>query len=206
MQRARSRLTLCLATFVTVSGVAQADIFSFTDERGVAHFSNVPNDARYAVLIRTAPAVTQAGAKVDARLLAKAAEFDAFIAAAAAATAVEPELLQAVIVVESGFDPTAVSPRGARGLMQLMPATAQAYGVVDAADPAQNVAGGARYLRALIDRYENDLELALAAYNAGEGAVRRFGGRVPPYRETRDYVPRVLQIYRALRELPAGNG
>jgi soluble lytic murein transglycosylase-like protein len=185
-----------------VAGATRADIFVFTDERGIAHFSNVPNDPRYEVLLRTAPAVSQAGARIDARLLSKVAQYDSLIETAAARTALEPQLLQAVIVVESGFDPAAVSAKGARGLMQLMPATARAYGATDLGDPAQNVAAGARYLRSLIDRYENDLELALAAYNAGEDAVRRSGRKIPPYRETQRYVPKVMQVYRALREQP----
>lgn len=206
MRRVHLQWTFFAAALGAIGSSACADIFVFTDERGIAHFSNVPNDSRYAVLIRTAPEVSRSGARVNAGLLSKAAQYDALIGAAAAEAAVEPQLLQAIIVVESGFDPGAVSAKGARGLMQLMPATARAYGAVDAGDPAQNVAAGARYLRTLIDRYQNDLELALAAYNAGEEAVRRFGGRMPPYRETRDYVPKVLRIYRALRELPPGNG
>ena len=177
-----------------------ADIYAFTDERGVTHFTNVPHDARYAVMIESAPLQSRAGERVDRRLLKMAAQYDSIIEGAAANTRVEPELLRAIIVVESGFNPAAVSSKGARGLMQLMPATAQAYGVTDASDPAQNVKAGARYLRDLMDRYEDDLTLALAAYNAGEGAVERFGKQIPPFRETRAYVPEVLRIYRALRD------
>lgn len=103
-----------------------------------------------------------------------------------------PELVRAVVKVESAFRPDAVSPKGARGLMQLMPGTAAELGVVDVFDPRQNLDGGARHLRTLVDRYNGDLRLALAAYNAGAGAVARHGG-VPPYRETRDYVERVLR-------------
>jgi soluble lytic murein transglycosylase-like protein len=108
---------------------------------------------------------------------------------------VDPALVLAVIGVESAFAPQAVSPKGAQGLMQLMPGTAEALGVADAFDPAQNLDGGVRHLRALVGRYRGDLKKALAAYNAGEGAVARHGG-VPPYRETRDYVRRVLARYR----------
>jgi soluble lytic murein transglycosylase-like protein len=100
-------------------------------------------------------------------------------------------LIHAVIRQESGYDPYAVSHKGAKGLMQLMPATAKRFGVKDVFDPAENVQGGVKYLRQLLDRYDGDRRLALAAYNAGEGAVDRFGG-VPPYRETQDYVDRIV--------------
>jgi soluble lytic murein transglycosylase-like protein len=115
---------------------------------------------------------------------------------------VEPNLLRAVIVVESGFNSRAVSKRGAVGLMQLMPATASQYGVFNRFDARQNVHGGARYLKFLIDRFGHDVRLALAAYNAGEEAVQRNGGQIPPFSETMAYVPRVLKIYKMLTEQP----
>jgi soluble lytic murein transglycosylase-like protein len=108
----------------------------------------------------------------------------------------DPELVIAVASVESGFRPKAVSPKGAQGLMQLMPRTAESLGVEDAFDPAQSLDGGARHLGQLLTLYGGDVERALAAYNAGEGAVHRHGG-VPPYRETRAYVKKVLERYRA---------
>ncbi|MGG7566672.1 lytic transglycosylase domain-containing protein [Rhodovulum sp. DZ06] len=113
-----------------------------------------------------------------------------------------PALLLAVIAVESGGRPTAVSPKGAQGLMQLMPATAARFGVTDALSPAQNIAGGAKYLNWLLERFDEDALLALAAYNAGEGAVDRHDG-APPYAETRAYVPKVLAWFGALRPLCA---
>ncbi len=103
-----------------------------------------------------------------------------------------PELLRAVIRQESAFDPFAVSKKGAQGLMQLMPGTARRFGVQDVFDPAENVLGGVKYLRFLLDRYEGDARLALAAYNAGEAAVDRYAG-IPPYAETRDYVERIAE-------------
>jgi soluble lytic murein transglycosylase-like protein len=106
--------------------------------------------------------------------------------------------LRAVIVVESGFNSRAVSKRGAVGLMQLMPATARRYGVRNPYDPGENIHAGARYLRDLKQRYGGDLTLVLAAYNAGEKAVEKHGRRIPPFAETRRYVPRVLGVYRTL--------
>ena len=117
------------------------------------------------------------------------ARVEALIAEAAAAHDVDANLVRAVIRVESAFRPKARSHKGAMGLMQLMPATARQYGVLDAYDPAENIDAGVRHLRRLLDRY--DVRLALAAYNAGEGTVEKYGG-IPPYRETRDYVRKVL--------------
>jgi hypothetical protein len=107
---------------------------------------------------------------------------------------VRPDLVKAVMQVESAFNPRARSPKGALGLMQLMPATAREYGVQDPFDPAQNVRGGVAYLRHLLDRYDNNEQLALAAYNAGPGAVDKYGQSVPPYRETRNYVARISRM------------
>lgn len=108
---------------------------------------------------------------------------------------IDAALLQAVVDQESGFDPLAVSPAGAAGLMQLMPATARRFGVRDRFDPAQNLRGGARYLAWLLQHFDQDLDLALAAYNAGEGSVRRHGNRIPPFAETQAYVRAVRQRY-----------
>jgi len=124
-----------------------------------------------------------------------AGDLHAQAAAAARRHGLDPGLVLAVVGVESAFEPRAVSPRGARGLMQLMPGTATSLGVADAFDPAQNLEAGARHLQSLVGRYAGDLPRALAAYNAGAGAVDRFGG-VPPYRETRDYVRKVLRRYK----------
>ena len=118
------------------------------------------------------------------------------VAAAARRHGLDPALVLAVVSVESGFRPAAVSPKGAQGLMQLMPRTAASLGVEDAFDPEQNLDAGVRHLEALVRQYGGDLTRALAAYNAGQGAVARYGG-VPPYRETRAYVRRVLERYRA---------
>ncbi len=126
---------------------------------------------------------------------ASASDLRALATAAARRHGLDPDLVLAVVQVESGFRPDAVSPKGAQGLMQLMPGTANALGVLDPLDPGQNLDGGARHLGALVARYDGDLNRALAAYNAGEGAVARHRG-VPPYRETRDYVKKILKRYK----------
>jgi soluble lytic murein transglycosylase-like protein len=145
---------------------------------------------------------TESGDRYDSMLLAKAGRYDSIIENAALSASVEPNLLRAVIVVESGFNSRAVSKRGAVGLMQLMPATANRFGVSNPYDPRQNIHGGAQYLKFLIDRFGQDVRLALAAYNAGEEAVERNGGQIPPFSETMAYVPRVLRIYRMLTAQP----
>jgi soluble lytic murein transglycosylase-like protein len=124
--------------------------------------------------------------------------YDLYIRQAAALYQIPEELIRAVIMVESGFDPAAISPMNAQGLMQLIPATAERMMVTDVFDPRQNVFGGTRYLRVLANLFNGDLELTIAGYNAGEGAVMRHGG-IPPYDETRDYVVKVLGYYRLYR-------
>lgn len=190
-------LLLLPLTLVAVgaAGPTRADIYSFVDGAGVTHFSNVPVDGRYRLLLAT-PAEERAVRPEN--WLGKSARFEPLIQRAALSQAVRPELVRAVIVVESAFNPHAVSRRGAVGLMQLRPATARRYGVLDAFDPEQNITAGVHYLRDLLSRYGNNLELTLAAYNAGEDAVARYGNRIPPFSETQHYVPTVLRIYRSL--------
>jgi soluble lytic murein transglycosylase-like protein len=185
------RLTLIL--LAAGAAQARADIYSFVDSSGVTHFSNVPTDSRYHLLLA---APVEAPSPNPGRFLAHAAAYDPMIERAARSAAVRPELVRAVIVVESAFNPKAVSKRGALGLMQLKPSTARRYGVSDAFDPEQNITAGAHYLRDLMKRFGNNLELALAAYNAGEDAVERYGRSIPPFSETRQYVPNVMRVYR----------
>jgi soluble lytic murein transglycosylase-like protein len=190
--------TLLAATAVT----ARPRIYTYVDADGVRHYTDVPDNNRYRLLMLTPEDRTASGDRYDSMLLAKAGQYDSIIEKAALSASVEPNLLRAVIVVESGFNSRAVSKRGAVGLMQLMPATAMRFGVTNPFDPRENVHGGARYLKFLIDRFGHDVRLALAAYNAGEDAVERSGGQIPPFTETLAYVPRVLKIYQMLKEQP----
>lgn len=135
-------------------------------------------------------------ASVSRKLLERREQFDPLITATAQRHGLPEELLHAVITAESAYNPNAVSHAGAAGLMQLMPGTASRFGVNNRMDPQQNVNGGARYLRKLLGMFDNNLPLAIAAYNAGEGAVMKHGNQVPPYRETQGYVRRVLSLYR----------
>jgi soluble lytic murein transglycosylase-like protein len=170
---------LGLLLALALSGRCGAEIFAVQQANGTLLFTDRPPQG-YAA---PAPA---------------AGSFGAAIAAAAARHGVDPLLVHAVIRAESGYNPKAISAKGAAGLMQLMPDTAARYGVTDRLDPEQNVEAGTRYLRELIDRFDRDVPLALAAYNAGEAAVLRYGGRIPPYAETRDYVLRVRAAYARL--------
>jgi soluble lytic murein transglycosylase-like protein len=124
----------------------------------------------------------------------RAATYDDLIVEHAQLHGIRPDLVRAVVQVESAYNPRATSPKGAMGLMQLMPATARQFGVRNAYNPTENVRAGVAYLRQLLDRYNNNEELALAAYNAGPGAVDKYGERVPPYRETRNYVSRISKL------------
>jgi soluble lytic murein transglycosylase-like protein len=127
-------------------------------------------------------------------------EVDGYLVSSGARHGVDPLLLYSVMHQESSFKSRAISPKGARGLMQLMPLTAARYGVTNIFDPKQNIEGGARYLRFLLDHFDGDLNLALAGYNAGEGAVEKYGWRIPPYSETQEYVRRISRRYGLLRD------
>ena len=186
----------------TTPAEARSKIYTYVDADGIKHYTDVPDNNRYKLLVLSPRDMTQSGQYYDQSLMARATQYDSIIEKAALSAAVEPNLLRAVIVVESGFNSRAVSKRGAVGLMQLMPATAIRFGVSNPYDPKQNVHAGARYLKFLIDRFGQDVGLALAAYNAGEEAVDRNGGRIPPFAETMAYVPRVMKIYRMLAEQP----
>ncbi len=196
---AAPRLLFAVLILMSVAPAGAATkIYGYVGPDGQRHYTDIPDSNRYRLLLLSSHALTESGDRYDPELLARSPEFDPIIETAAASAALEANLLRAVIAVESGFNSRAVSKRGAIGLMQLMPATAMRFGVSNAFDPRQNVRAGAQYLKFLIERFDNDLSLALAAYNAGEQAVDRNGGQIPPYMETQAYVPRVLKIYRML--------
>ena len=183
---------------VMCSGAARADLYGFVDgDRVSVIFSDTqPADARYKLFSKNRPGPITEDPRGEGLV---PSQFSAHVVAAAKATKVDAALIHAVISVESGYNPSARSRAGAVGLMQLMPETAKRYGVKNRLDPGQNIHGGAQYLRDLIIQFDNDLQLVLAAYNAGEGAVAKFGGRIPPFRETLAYVPRVLSTYKKFR-------
>jgi hypothetical protein len=217
---------------------ACADVWGYIDAKGVAHFAAEKLDERYelffkggtgfdtrdgvsaaakplpipeAVVQTPRPVAVPAGKSKLLAFFEVSSNFKAVkhhMREASKAHAIDFELLQALIATESGFDTNVVSPKGAVGLMQLMPPTAQRYGVSgDAktpiekklADPQVNIKAGSRYLRDLIKMFPGQLELALAAYNAGEGAVQRYGNKIPPFKETQNYVATVMQIYHQLK-------
>lgn len=198
MRQLTTTITLAAVALIAFDDRAWASIFSFTDEHGVVHYSNVPVDSRYEIFLVATEAHPTLPPLPLATLLRRAEKFANLIEAAARSNGVEPSLVRAVMVAESGGDPNATSKRGARGLMQLMPAMARQYGVRNLLDPEQNIQAGTRYLRDLLDHYQSDLERVLAAYNAGPAAVDQHGGAIPPFPETLAYVPRVLRIYQEL--------
>lgn len=210
---------------------ACADIWGYVDEKGVAHFAAERTDERYEVFFRSGESFdTRAGLSVandppeavatpaaGSRVLAFFETSPGYglvkshLREAASTHQIDYDLLTALIATESGFDPMALSPKGAVGLMQVMPATAARYGLAGdkktslekkLADPEINIRTGSRYLRDLINLFPGQLELALAAYNAGEGAVQRAGNKIPNYQETQNYVRTVLQLYALLKPPP----
>jgi soluble lytic murein transglycosylase len=167
------------------------DVYEFRDKEGVIHFTNVPTHGGYRRVLR------DSGGSGPALSLTNA-DYDPLIRSASDRHSIDADLVRAVIKAESDFNSNARSRKGAMGLMQLMPDTARLYNVLNAFDPVDNIEGGVRHLRMLLERYQGDLNLSLAAYNAGSGAVEKYGG-IPPFAETREYVRRVLRFYEAFR-------
>lgn len=220
--------TLLIASVVAVGAIeiAHADVYKYVDTGGNVYFTDTPlKGSRYRLewhreskkLARevetrpsqrklpqftTAQATPRPRAQPPSATLSKRrANYSYLIAANARRYGLSPGLLHAVIRAESAYNPDAVSPAGAQGMMQLMPGTAARYKVSDSFNPVENVRGGAAYLRDLLDMFDQDLRLALAGYNAGEGAVKKYGRKIPPYAETQAYVRKVLDYYWA--EQPA---
>ena len=183
------------ALTVSTFNIAHADIYKYTDNDGVLHLTNVPSNpnAKYVLVLKEKRILFQPDIDLN--------KYDNIITKAANKFKLDPALIKAVIKAESNFNHRAVSPVGAQGLMQLMPATASSLKVEDSFHPEKNIEGGARYLSYLLMLYKGDLTLALAAYNAGEKAVAKYNYNVPPYRETQNYVKRVFSYYRSYSKL-----
>jgi hypothetical protein len=198
MRRSGAAGLSALAALVVLGGglcpvPAEAGTFRFEDENGAVHYTNVPTDPRYQ-LHWSDPAAPRAPSLASGASTNGMAAYAETIRLAAERYRVDRRLVEAVIQVESGGNPQAVSPKGAQGLMQLMPQRAAELGVANPFNPLQNVDGGVRHLRDLLQRFAGNVTLALAAYNAGEGAVRTYQG-VPPFAETRDYIRKVRALY-----------
>jgi soluble lytic murein transglycosylase-like protein len=168
-----------------------ADVYVFKDQQGVLTFTNVPNHTGYRRVLRDTT-ISKSGT------LTSRYSYDDLIRSASDRYSIDADLIRAVIKNESDFNSAARSNKGAMGLMQLMPDTARLHNVFDAYDPVDNIEGGVRHLKLLLGRFRGDLELSLAAYNAGIKAVEKFGG-IPPFAETKEYVRRVLQSYNGYR-------
>lgn len=173
-------------------------LYKFIDSNGVLHLTNrapkksddVLYSRSYVIQTYQSPPPTRLTKKKETK------EYTEVIQSAALRHGVPPALLHAIIKVESGYNPHAISPKGAVGLMQLMPETAKRYGVSNRTDPSESIDGGAHYIRDLLDLFDENISLALAAYNAGEHAVKRYGNMIPPFRETKRYVAQVTSWYR----------
>ena len=182
-------LSLFLVLWLPTVGVA--DVYVYKDKQGVLTFTNVPSHQGFRRVIREGNA-TLSGSGLAA------SSYEGLIRSASNRYNVDAALIRAIIKVESDFDSSARSHKGATGLMQLMPETGRLHNVADLYDPSDNIEGGVRHLKLLLGKYQGDLELSLAAYNAGIKAVEKHGG-IPPFAETRDYVKRVLSYYQTYR-------
>ena len=181
----------CMASGPTAAG----EIYTYVDSNGVLHLTDRPPHDGYRLKQQKAEK-KQLTPRINYRAKdANRKRFAGKIAEVANRYEVPEALLHAVITIESAYDPDAVSRAGAVGLMQLMPATAKRYGVSNRRNPSDNLAGGTRYLKFLLERFDSNLELALAGYNAGENAVEKYGNQIPPYDETQNYVRKVLKLY-----------
>ncbi|HXE96456.1 MAG TPA: transglycosylase SLT domain-containing protein [Dongiaceae bacterium] len=192
-------LTVAFLSALTAPRYAAADIYRYVDEEDIVHFTDAPTDKRFKIFLRDLKKDKELRTKLKYASSVNSAEFEQLIKTCSVKYGVNPCLVKAVIHAESGYDPNAVSSKGAGGLMQLMPATAKSLKVVDRFNPKDNVEGGVKYLRFLLDTFRGDVSLAVAAYNAGLSKVAKYGG-IPPYNETRTYVSRVLSYMKSYQE------
>jgi soluble lytic murein transglycosylase-like protein len=207
MRRQKMLKTTVLLLTLLVSNMALADVYKFIDNRGHTYYTDTPKNGLYKRIIKTVvsnyfkssglfkPTAYSGGYKSHF-FGANKVKFNQLIEQAAIRHNVDAKLLHAVIQTESAYNSDAISPKGAVGLMQLMPGTARRFGVMDSNDPVQNVDGGARYLKYLLSLFGTNLPLAVAAYNAGENAVINHNHQIPPYPETVNYVRQVLTLYK----------
>jgi len=175
------------------SSCVWADVYKYTAPDGRVYYTDEPAHKKYKLIIRTRPKSYNIAFK---HLKKNKKKYTPIIQEAATKHGIDPKLVHAVIYAESAYDAKAISSAGAVGLMQLMPATARQYGAQNRKDPKQNVFAGTRYLKYLLGLFNNDLALSVAAYNAGENAVKKYHNQIPPYPETQKYVKRVLSLYK----------
>jgi soluble lytic murein transglycosylase len=196
----KNALLLSFVTALTAGGeAAWADIYQYVDEQGVVHFTNTSGGGKHHRKVRAeSPRPDNSPAQTPRPLSAPSGAsnetYSEIINSACGKYGVDPSLVQAIVKVESDFNPFALSRKGAMGLMQLMPQTAMELNVRNSFSPRENIEGGVKHLRYLMDRYEGNLSLALAAYNSGENAVRQWG-TIPPFKETQQYVKKILHLY-----------
>ena len=183
---------LFILSFLLWPVVSGADIYRYVDGEGVIHYSNTQPDEKFSLYLREGP---KAAPRPQASALPGASWMTGYVDRVSRANDLPPALVHAIIKAESNGQRKAVSPKGAKGVMQLMPFTSKRMRVNDPFDPIENIEGGIRYIKELLVAFEGDLTNTVAAYNAGPGAVRKYGG-VPPYQETRLYVRRVMDLYR----------
>lgn len=189
-------LSVVCLFLVALAGPVQADIYKYEDNEGVVHFTDTPTDRKFKIFMRDLQKDRKLRTSFRFSTLCRnPAEFDPIISSLCSEYGVDRSLVKAVIHAESGYNPNAVSPKGAKGLMQLMPKTAQGLKVGNSFDPKDNIRGGIKYLRFLLDTFKGDVTLTLAAYNAGLSRVSQYGG-VPPFEETRNYISKVLNYQR----------
>jgi len=181
-----------ILSFLLWPAVSGADIYRYVDRDGVIHYSNTQPDEKFTLYLREGP---KAGPRAPASSLPTASWMTGYVDRVSRANDLPPALVHAIIKAESNGQRKAVSPKGAKGVMQLMPFTSKRMRVIDPFDPIENIEGGIRYIKELLVSFEGDIINTVAAYNAGPAAVRKYGG-VPPYQETRLYVRRVMDLYR----------